>query len=195
MRRGFKAWCERTALDYRQTLGVPPTGALDPRQLADHLGVRVAIPEDIRTLSDGARRQLIHFDPMSWSAVTIARGGERLVILNSGQSAVRQTSSLAHELAHLILNHATDRTRLSHEGVLFRGMFDREQEAEADWLGGCLLAPRESLFKARLRMADERALAAHFGVSTDMIAWRLRVTGVLRQVQWRGRLAVTPSYQ
>ena len=185
MRRGFKAWCERTANDYRQALGVAPSGPLNPLCLADYLGVRVATPEDIPTLSDTARRQLVEVDPDSWSAVTIALGNIRLVILNSGHSDVRQRSSLAHELAHLILNHATDRTQLSHEGLLFRGTFDREQEDEANWLGGCLLAPRDGLLKARHRTPDEHALATRFGVSADMIAWRLRTTGVLRQVQRR----------
>ena len=184
MRRGFKAWCERTANDYRQALGVPPSGPLNPRLLADHLRVRVATPEDIPTLSDAARRQLVEVDPESWSAVTIARDDARLVILNSGHSEARQRSSLAHELAHLILNHATDQTQLSHEGLLYRGMFDREQEEEADWLGGCLLVPRDGLLKARLQTPDERALAAKFGVSTRLIAWRLRMTGVLRQLRW-----------
>ena len=184
MRRGFKAWCERTAGEYRQVLGVAPSRPLDPRCLADHLGVRVATPEDIPTLSDVARRQLVEIDPGSWSAVTIALGDARLVILNSGHSEARQRSSLAHELAHLILNHPTDRTQLSHEGLLFRGTFDREQEEEANWLGGCLLVPRDGLLKARLRLSDEDALATRFGVSADMIAWRLRTTGVLRQVRW-----------
>ena len=185
MRRGFKAWCERTANDYRQTLGVASSGAMDPRCLADHLGVRVATPEDIPTLSATARRQLVEVDAESWSAVTIAHGDARLVILNSGHSAARQRSSLAHELAHLILNHAADRTRLSQEGFLFRGTFDREQEDEANWLAGCLLVPRDGLLRARLRTPDEHALAAKFGVSIDMIGWRLKMTGVLRQVRWR----------
>ena len=185
MRRGFKAWCERTANGYRQTLGVAPCGPLNPRLLADHLGVRVATPEDITTLSDTARRQLVKVDPDSWSAVTIARDDVRLVILNSGHSEARQRSSLAHELAHLILNHATDRTQLSNEGLLFRGAFDREQEDEATWLGGCLLVPRDGLLQARLRTSDEHALAAKFAVSTDLIAWRLRMTGVLRQLGGR----------
>ena len=185
MRRGFKAWCERTAGDYRQALGVAPSEALDPRRLAAHLEVRVATPEDIPTLSDAARRQLVEVDPGSWSAVTIARGNARLVILNSGHGDARQRSSLAHELAHIILNHATDRTRLSREGLLFRGTFNREQEDEATWFAGCLLVPRDGLLKARLRTPDEHALAAQFGVSTDMIAWRLKMTGVLRQARWR----------
>ena len=188
MRRGFKAWCERTAKDYRRALGVAPSAPLDPRRLADHLCVRVAKPEDIPTLSEAARRQLVEVDPDSWSAVTVAFGDARLVILNSGHSDARQRSSLAHELAHLILNHATDQTRLSHEGLLFRGTFNREQEDEANWLGGCLLVPREGLLRATLATADEGALAAGFGVSTRMIRWRLQATGVLRQLRWHHSL-------
>ena len=188
MRRGFKAWCEREANSYRQITENAPAEALDPFRLADHLGVRVTTPEGIPTLSDRARRQLVEIDPGSWSAVTIALGDAKLVILNSGHSNARQRSSLTHELAHLILNHATDQTRLSHEGLLFRGTFDREQEEEADWFSGCLLVPRDGLLGARLRTSDEHALAAQFGVSIDMIAWRLNVTGVLRQVQRRSTI-------
>ena len=199
MRRGFKAWCERTAYDYRQALGVAPAEALDPRCLADHLGVRVVTPEDIPTLSDTAKRQLIKVDPGSWSAVAIAQRKARLVILNSGQSIARQRSSLAHELAHLILNHTADQAQLSREGLLLRGSFDREQEDEADWLGGCLLVPRGGLLKAGRRTTDEPTLATQFGVSTDMVVWRLRTTGVLRQLRWRppqpprGNAAQRPS--
>lgn len=183
MRRGFKAWCEKTAGDYRRSLGVPPTAALDPNRLAARLGVRVTTPTGIPTLSDAARRQLLETDPDSWSAVTLVRGDTGLVVLNSAHSEARQRSSLAHELAHLILNHAADATRLGEPGLLFRGSFDREQEEEATWLAGCLLVPRDGLLAARRQTASEEGLARRFGVSGDLVRWRLRVTGVLRQVR------------
>ena len=192
MRRGFKAWCEKTAGDYRQVLGVPPAAALDPNRLAAHLGLRVTTPEAIPTLSETSRRQLLEIDPDSWSAVTLVRNDSGLVILNSAHSAVRQRSSLAHELAHILLNHASDQTHLSELGLLFRRSFDREQEREANWLAGCLLVPRDGLLKARLRTPSEEALAARFGVSASMISWRLRATGVLRQVgRFPGRSPVS----
>ena len=183
MRRGFKAWCERAAGDYRRTLGVPPAAALDPNRLATHLGVRVTTPIGIPTLSAAARRQLLETDPDSWSAVTLVRGDAGLVILNSAHGEARQRSSLAHELAHLILNHTADATHLKKPGLLFRGSFDREQEEEATWLAGCLLVPRDGLLAARRETDSEEALARRFGVSGDLIRWRLRMTGVLRQVR------------
>ena len=193
MRRGFKAWCERTSHEYRSSLGVSLTDPLDPRRLANLLGARVTTPEAIPGLSRESVSQLTSVDRESWSAVTIEHHGKRLVVLNSGQSWARQTSSLAHELAHIVLNHTTDRPVLSEEGFLFRGNYDAVQEEEANWLAGCLLVPRDGLLAACRRSADHRYLAMRFGVSRDMIAWRLRMTGVSRQLKRENRLRMAAN--
>ena len=183
MRRGFKSWCERAAAEYRQALGVATDAALDPRALAALLGVRVTTPEGLPTLSSASRKQLTKVDAESWSAVTVSQGEAKLVVLNSGHSRARRASSLAHELAHVILNHTSDRSQLSREGFLLRTAFDKEQEQEADWFAGCLLVPREGLLRASWRSRSTAALAARFGVSEDLIKWRLRMTGVPRQLR------------
>ena len=187
MRRGFKAWCERTSQEYRSSLRVAQADPLDPRRLANLLGVRVTTPERIPGLSRGAVNQLTRVDRESWSAVTISHNGRRLVVLNSGQSRARQTSSLVHELAHIVLNHPTDRATLSDEGFLFRGSYNTAQEEEANWLAGCLLVPRDGLLAAARQSPDHLYLANWFGVSRDMITWRLRMTGVSRQLKRENR--------
>ncbi len=194
MRRGFKAWCERTSREYRAVLAVPLTGTLDPHRLADLLEVRVTVPERIPGLSRGAVLQLTRTDRDSWSAVTVSQDGKRLVVINSGQSQARQASSLAHELAHIVLNHTTDQAVLSDEGFLFRGSYDAAQEEEAGWLAGCLLVPRDGLLAAGRRGADPGCLAARFGVSVDMIRWRLRMTGVRTQLRREQRLGVASAH-
>ena len=193
MRRGFKVWCERTSHEYRSSLDVRLTDPLDPRRLANLLGVRITTPEAIPSLSRETVSQLTSVDRESWSAVTISHKRKRLVVLNSGQSRARQTSSLAHELAHIVLNHTTDKAVLSDEGFLFRGSYDAAQEEEADWLAGCLLVPREGLLAAGRRSVDHRYLAVRFGVSRDMIAWRLRMTGVSRQQKREERLRLAAN--
>jgi len=193
MRRGFKAWSERISREYHSSLGVALAHPLDPRRLADLLGVRVTTPEAIPGLSPKSVSQLTRVDRESWSAVTIAYQGKRLVVLNSGHSPARQTSSLAHELAHIILNHTTDQAMLSDEGFLFRGNYDAGQEEEANWLAGCLLVPRNGLLAAGRRTSDHRHLAMRFGVSRDMIAWRLRVTGVSTQLKRENRLRMAAN--
>ena len=185
MRRGFKAWCERTSADYRNDLGVPLEARLEPRRLAERLGVQVVVPEDIPTLSAGALRQLTVEDAGSWSAVTLGHGSRPLIVLNSAQSLARQANSLAHELAHLILNHRMDQTVLSAEGFLLRETWNKEQEEEAAWLGATLLVPRAGLLTAYRAKRGLQSLAEHFGVSQDLIRWRLSTTGVRRQTSRR----------
>ena len=155
--------------------------------------MRVTTPEAIPGLSRETVSQLTSVDRKSWSAVTIAHHGKRLVVLNSGQSRARQTSSLAHELAHIVLNHTTDQAVLSDEGFLFRGSYDAVQEEEANWLASCLLVLRDGLLAACRRNADHRYLAMTFGVSRDMIAWRLRMTGVSRQLKRENRLRMAAN--
>lgn len=185
MRRGFKAWCERAAGEYRQALGVRADSRLDANALASFLDVRVATPGDLPGLSIASITQLTVTDPDSWSAVTMSQGGVKLVILNSGHSARRQANSLCHELAHIVLNHRSDDTQLSRQGFLFRSRFNDDQEAEADWFAGCLLVPGEGLLRACWRMRSSESLAEHFGVSRRLIEWRLRMTGVAKRMRPR----------
>ena len=182
MRRGFKAWCERTAAEYREALGVSPEEPLDPRAFAAFLGVRVVTPQDFPGLSRKALKQLTVTDPDSWSAVTISQRGIHLVILNSSQPLTRQANSLVHELAHIVLNHKTDDAQVSAEGILFRAQFNKEQEDEAAWLAGCLLVPAEGLLDVYRRVRVPRLLAQEFGVSQPLVAWRLRMTGVQKRL-------------
>lgn len=187
MRRGFKAWCERAAGEYREALGIPPEARLDAQALAESLGVRVATPEQLPGLPAASIEQLTVTDPDSWSAVTVSQGGVSLVILNSGQSARRRANSLCHELAHLLLNHRSDDATLSRQGFLFRASFNAEQEQEAEWLAGCLLVPAEGLLRAYRKTSSPERLAEHFGVSRALIDWRLSMTGVPKRVRPRAR--------
>ena len=113
MRRGFKAWCERTADEYRQALGIPLEEALDPQAFAAFLDVRVLTPKEVPDVSKASLKQLTVTDRDSWSAITMSQSGINLVILNSSQTVARQANSLVHELAHIILNHKADKAQVS----------------------------------------------------------------------------------
>lgn len=181
MRRGFKAWCEKTAINYREALGLEATDRLDPQDLAQHLGVSVWQPEDIPDFDSRSLHQLTQADPDSWSAVTIGIAGSHLTIINSTHSKARQHSSICHELSHLILKHEPDRIDLSPDGHLLLSSYEGDKEEEANWLSSTLLVPRAGLQKKYRSTRNTRALARHFGVSVDMLNWRLRMTGVVVQ--------------
>ena len=197
MRRGFKTWCETTAARYRTALGLKPEDALNPHNLAAHLGVIVWRPDEVPGLSESSLRRLTNHDSDSWSAVTIQVGDTNLTIVNSAHAPTRQRSSLTHELAHLILDHEPDRIDLSPAGHLLLSSFEREQEEEADWLSGTILVPRAGLMIAYRSTHDSRVLANQFGVSADMLNWRLRMTGVATQAQrarnWPQRKSTSQS--
>ena len=183
MRRGFKAWCEKTAERYRTALGLKPEDPLDPKHLSAHLDVIVWRPEEVPGLDESSLQQLISHDSDSWSAVTVRVGNVSLVIVNSAHAPTRKRSSLCHELAHLILDHEPGRIDLSPAGHLLLSSFERDQEEEANWLSGTLLVPRAGLTTAFRSTQDSRILANRFGVSVDMLNWRLRMTGVATQAR------------
>ena len=187
MRRGFKSWCENASSEYRSHLGLGLGDQLDPHDLADHLGVLIWTPNDVPGLSIRSIEQLTKVDPSSWSAVTVAAGGRNLVVLNSAHAPTRQRNSLAHELAHVILNHRPATTSVTEKGFLFRDHYDTEQEDEADWLAGALLLPREGLLSVYRRTSSSEVIGCIFGVSTKLVDWRLRMTGILVQARRAGR--------
>ena len=187
-RRGFKAWSERTALGFRRDLQTEPFGALDPYELARHLDILVWTPHDVARLGDLAKvslDQLLKHDPSSWSAVTLILPRNKVIILNSAHAPVRQNSDLMHEFAHLILEHKPARVDVTADKLMILDTYDKVQEEEADWLSGVLLVPRDGLLEMLSHNRRNENAASHFNVSTQMIEWRRRMTGIDRQLSRR----------
>ena len=187
-RRGFKTWSEKTAFGFRRDLQIEAFGALDPRELARHLNIVVWTPHDVARMGNLAKvhlDQLLKHDPSSWSAVTLILPLSKVIILNSNHAQVRQNSDLMHELAHLILEHKPARVDMTPERCMILDTYDKLQEAEADWLAGVLLVPRNALLDMLLRNRSIEGTASHFNVSTKMIKWRCRMTGIDKQLSRR----------
>lgn len=176
--RGFKTWCENVAAQQRRELGVQPVDPLDTFSLAKKLGFLAWTPEQIPDFDSASLTRLLVDDPNSWSAVTLTGGGQELIILNSSHSGGRPASNLAHELSHVLLAHQPARIDVSEDGLLMLTTYDRKQEAEAKWLAGCLLLPRAALVRIRAAKMAEAVAASSYGVSLDMLKYRLNVTGV-----------------
>jgi Zn-dependent peptidase ImmA (M78 family) len=102
-----------------------------------------------------------------------------LIVYNPRHEPGRKASSLAHELAHVILEHEA----APAIGVGGCRHWDGLQEAEADWLGSALLVPRAGALAWMLESDDVEGGASNFGVSIELFRWRINHTGVLRQVE------------
>lgn len=182
--RGFKSWCENVAVQVRKELALQPVDLLNPTLLAECLGVGIWTPKQIPGLDEKSLRILLKEDADSWSAVTLSVRSKDLIIVNSSHSKARQASDLTHELSHILIGHEPGRVDISEDGLLILNTYNRTQEDEANWLAGCLLLPRELLVLIRRQQVDLKVAAKKYGVSSDMMRFRLNVTGVDRQFQY-----------
>ena len=179
LRRGFKAEAASLAKEVRRELGLTPFAPLDPFGLAQHLEIPVLALSELETTIGGADFFLTE-DPDSFSAVTVFDGSRRMIAYNDSHSKARQNSDLSHELSHGLLLHepapALD---------LARGcrILNSATEEEADWLAGELLVTKEmALAVARGKFAKHEA-QLRFGVSPQMLRWRMNMTGANKIVQ------------
>lgn len=182
--RGFKSsWCENTAESIRLRMGLKKNSPLAPRDLASHLGVKVIELEAVPELGVETLEYLGSVDGDEWSAVTVHCAGVEIVVLNPTHSTARQASDLMHELAHIIRGHKP--TQMHIQGEFALRDFDPLQEAEADWLAGCLLLPRVALLESALRKEPVEDAIERFGVSRSLFTYRMNKTGVARQLSRR----------
>ena len=139
-RYGFKAEAERYADDYRSELSIAPHGPLCPRKLADHLCVPIFGIKANKRLPSEISRYWTNHPKNPFSGLIISDGSYKEIHHNDGSHPRRQNSNLAHELAHVILDHDMD-VPIKENG---ERAYDRTAEEEARWLGGALLLPRTS---------------------------------------------------
>jgi Zn-dependent peptidase ImmA (M78 family) len=178
VRRGFKAEAERIADRVRKEMGLGRADALDAVELGRHIGAEVRCADELTSLSK--LEALEELQPGSFSACTFNIGGRHIIVFSPLASPGRRQSDIAHEASHLLLDHAVK--EVEQVGSLTFFTCDPDEEQEANWLAGCLLLPRSLLLAAVKQGMDSAAIADEYGTSAQMAAFRLRTTGVTRQV-------------
>lgn len=185
MQRGYKTWAENQAGEVRARVGLVAHARLPARLLLKRLNAIVTTPRLVPGMTAADIGQLTQKDPRSWSAVSGSYNGTTFVIVNDAHSAARQESNLHHEAAHLIRRHRPSRL-LQIDGFTLRE-YDQDAESEAEWLAGCLHLPRPALLTAVRHGEDDSAIGQKFLASAEMVRFRKSVTGVDRQLAFRGR--------
>jgi Zn-dependent peptidase ImmA (M78 family) len=99
------------------------------------------------------------------------------IFFNEAHAPTRQASDISHECAHDILGHEAaavfDRLGIRD--------WDKEQEAEAEYLAGALLVTAEGAIWAIRRGMSDRDAAAHFGVSSSLYMMRVNKTAARKR--------------
>lgn len=178
MRRGFKAEAERLAEKVRGEMGKRPSDALDAIELAQHVGAEVRAADTLT--SRGKLETLEELQPGAFSACTFTIGNRHVVVYSPLANEGRTQSDIAHEVAHILLEHEVKVVETVGGHSFFT--CDADEEQEANWLAGCLLLPRPLLLAAARRGLDAAQIAESYRVSEQMAAFRLRTTGVMRQL-------------
>jgi hypothetical protein len=179
--RGFKANAEREALRLRSEMGLGKADPLDMFDLAEHLGVTVVSADDL--IERERLEELERLQAYSFSAATFDIHGRSIIVTNPLRQSGRLASDVAHELAHLLLEHDLTELR-AIDGHAFRTCRPDEEE-QATTFGGTLLLPRPLLQRAALRREGLEEIATGAGVTVDMARFRYNTTGVAKQMARR----------
>jgi Zn-dependent peptidase ImmA (M78 family) len=177
LKRGFKTWCERTSLNYKKELEIGKHDPMKAVALAEHLHIKLLIPQNIPGLSDVDLRILLNEESNAWSAVTLCKGKKHIVIYNPSRSDGRQSNDIMHELSHIIIGHKAQMMHSFETGIFLRH-YDKSQEEEADWLAGTLLLNRDALIHIAFSSMEPFIAAKKYGVSEKLLSMRLNITGV-----------------
>jgi hypothetical protein len=183
LRRGFKSETNEIAREVRLELGLAPVDPLNPWQRASHLAIPVRPLSILRnTLDNGPLFAVHHFGstaPERFSAVTVFVGNRRFIVYNDVHSRGRQSSDLGHELAHALLLHPAA-PALDEHGCR---KWDPVMEEEANWLGGALLVSEEAAVSLARKAVPLAKAAFAYGVSEQMMEWRMNVTGARKRAE------------
>jgi Zn-dependent peptidase ImmA (M78 family) len=96
-------------------------------------------------------------------------------------SPARQASNVTHEDAHGLLLHEPTPAFGPHGCRIWRD----EVEEEAQWLAGVLLITEETAVAVARSNLPIAAAATRYGVSEQMMQYRLNMTGAYRRVRRR----------
>lgn len=176
MRRGFKEEMKRLALEVREELGLDAYAALDPRGLAEEYGIPVYELTAMERWGC-APETLAHYandDKGTFSAALIPCGTGRVIIDNDCHTPTRRRASLAHEMAHVLLEHPFTEAVLTADGCR---AVDPALEEEAHWFGAELLIPFKAAMTWARRGSSDNEVALHFGVSLRYAAMRMNISG------------------
>ena len=179
---GFKAKANRIAVGLRLQLGLAAQEPIDVHALAAHLGITIVPLSVFKQWCSEQVTQLTKGDAGEFSAALISFGnGRRMVIVNDAHSPARQNSDIAHEIGHALLIHPLEVI----SSMMGCRDFDPALEGEANHLASYLLVPDQ----AARRIVDSEMGAAlaqeTYGVSRQMLDWRLNMSGARRQTQRR----------
>lgn len=187
LRRGFLKEANEYALEYRSELNLQAFDPLCPFRLAEHLAIPVTELSSVNGMPPEIV-QYFHGEGMrEFSAITLQSDGPKQIIYNDGCHPNRQISSVAHEIAHIVLGHPLHPPM---DGSGCRN-FDPVLENEANEFAYAILITPEAALNAVENFVSIEDAAQHYGVSVQLLQHRIGKTNARRWAQNRQRYRST----
>jgi len=166
------------------------TERLDPWRLAPKVGLRVVDLAGVLTHLDKTERiHLLRTAERNWSGGVYPKclpDGSQVCILNPNHSHRRQKITLMEEVTHVHLRHEPSVLTVRADGVQVREYVE-EIEKEAYGVGAAALVPWDTLFPALNGGASVDDLSEAYDVTTELITYRIKITGAYRLYEARQR--------
>jgi len=152
-----------------------PLSPFDQFEGSDKL--QVMRQEDVRALIDDAGiRHMFETGRDDWSAVTFEALDRHVVIINDTHPRTRQHVTFMEEVFHVRLGHKPAAlNRCPKTGIVAR-TFDKKIEQEAYFSAAAALVPYTALRELIEQGWKINQIAKHFGVSTELVGMRMKVT-------------------
>jgi len=171
---------ELKALGLRDFAGVRIDQPLNPFDLASFANLIVVRFDQVTGLSEKTREHLLGSASEKWSGGACSLpNGMKLVILNPTHGRARTNATLMEEICHVFLGHQPNRlsvvTRDDRGKVMSRD-YRKSDEEEAYGVGAAALVPYASLKRQLLQGKTSKEIALHFGVSPELVEYRMKVT-------------------
>jgi len=172
----FTRWIEGQATGIRRELGAGIRQVITGWDIASALDIPVLYPEDILGAAHPSAQALRDIGA-AWSGACFEFPGRLYVVfLNPLHARTRQNVTLAEELSHIWLGHEPSRVGFLDGGRIPLRTYDPSQEKQAYAVGAATLVPARALWLLTARGATDGEIAAHFGVSLDVVRYRRNVT-------------------
>lgn len=179
--RGFPKKAEKIAEDYRAALRISKFDPLDAFLLAEYIGTSIFSVDNAFEGNTEHPQYYLMQDVEKFSAMWMPNeDGDKIIIHNTNHSKFRQQSNLMHELSHIILKHEIPDEYAKLCLQLNLHYYDKKQEQEAKYLGGCLQITKPGLQWALKRNWNTEQISEYYSASTDMVNYRLGISGVRR---------------
>lgn len=180
-----KSHMEAMSSQFRKNLGLKNNDPFEPFDLEIE-ALQIVRLSDLDGLAEEQKEHLLGSGSRQWSAMSVPLDEQQeswTIVVNDSHDIERQRVSLLEEVWHILQGHKL--TTITKVGQGYGRSFESEDEHDAYYLAASTLVPADSLMKMVMQGVAGDKIATHFGVSKDLVEYRIKRLGLWSQYKGR----------